>query len=376
MVRQIAASGGAAIACGAVLAPVVPLMAAAAHSPEPGPCFGLALVSLLPKLAVLARRPLMPQSARDDVATAADIALVTLAARFCTIPDMLAPVTGDLVTGLVALFAGLAWLARRRLAAANASLDGHALAALNHELRTPLNAILGYSGLMRVLPEASMSAPRCQDYARIIEGSAEHMLAVIEAATGAKPATASAALDLDILVAESLELLAPLAATKSITLSYQQPALAMQAVGGYAPFRQILVNLIGNAVKFSPAGSAVEVSVRRQPDGRIEIAVADQGTGIAGADLARLGQPLWRAESTVRNNIEGSGLGLAISRRLAERQGASLAFDSRPGHGTIARVRLPEHNPRRFAPRPLGPLTRQPAQSGTAVNPAFAIGGP
>ena len=365
-----------AVSAIAAAAPGLPLLIAAVVSAEPGPWLGLALGCLAPKLAVSLRQPALPTPMRNIVATVADIAMLVLAARFCTIPGMFQAGLGDAMTGLSALLAAFAWYARTQSDPASRSLDANRLAALNHELRTPLNAVAGFAGLMRNLPEPRLTPARCQDYARIIETSAEHMLAILEAASGSAPVAVREPQDIDDIVAESLELAAPLAAVKAVTLTYRQPARPVQAIGDRHALRQILLNFVSNAVKFSPAGSTVEVSVRRQSGGQIEIAVADEGMGIANAELPGLGRPFQRGAAAISQRIDGSGLGLAISRRLAERQGGKLAFDSSPGCGTTARLRLAEHNPRGLPSRPLGPQMRQAVQSGTAVNPAFAIGSP
>ena len=325
----------------------------------------------------------MTASAIEDIATSADAAMAVLAFRFCAAPGLVEPASGDIIAFAIALLAGLALVVRSKLQPVAKPLDIHTLAVLNHELRTPLNAIMGFSGLLRSLSQQGACSCRCQDYARIIEAGGEHMLAVLEATIGAKaaPQTAKtdATVDLDDAIAECLELLAPLAANRAVTLRYRQTARRIEAVGDRGALRQILINLIANAVKFSPAGSTVQVSIRRRPNGRLEIAVADQGVGIEAADLAMLGRPYRRGAQAMRQKIEGSGLGLAISRRLAEQHGGSLQLDSQAGHGTTARLELAEHEPRQFLPRPLGPQARtglRPHQSGTAINPMFAIGGP
>lgn len=363
----------AAIAAGAqMLAPALPLAVAAAIANQPGPWLGLALICLLPKLAIAARRREYPATTIALVATASDAAMVVLAARFGAIPGLLDGGLPDLVIGCAALLALVSGFARNADAVASRRLDAHKLAALHHELRTPLNAVIGFAGLLRTLPGEQVDAARCQDYARLIEAGGEHMLAVLERATGAVPATVPM-VDLDLVVAECLDLLAPLAASRAVTLSRRLAARPMQALADGPTVRQILINLIANAIKFSPAGGSVEVATVRRPGGGLEIAVRDHGMGMEAGELATVGHPFRRGAEARTRNIEGTGLGLAISRRLAERQGGSIDLQSRPGVGTTARVNLAEYAPRLYS-RPLGP--QLPTQSGITVNPLFAISGP
>jgi two-component system cell cycle sensor histidine kinase PleC len=106
--------------------------------------------------------------------------------------------------------------------------------------------------------------------------------------------------------------------------------------------RQVLLNLLTNAVKFTPGGGRVTVSAETRRDGRLRVAVSDTGTGIAPEDVERVLQPLHQSDArTSRDQEEGSGLGLAISRELVELHGGALHLNSTPGRGTTVTVELP-----------------------------------
>lgn len=105
--------------------------------------------------------------------------------------------------------------------------------------------------------------------------------------------------------------------------------------------RQIITNLIGNAVKFTPAGGRVEVTSERDADGCLALTVSDTGVGIPAADLAVVQQPFGRSGSSPHPGEHSSGLGLSISRGLVELHGGRLCVESQPGHGTRVTVTLP-----------------------------------
>ena len=255
---------------------------------------------------------------------------------------------------------------------APAAFDAHKLAALNHELRTPLNAIIGFAGLMRSFGEDARLAARCRDYARIIETSGAHMLGVLEAATGGQaeqPCPAGDVADIDALIAETIELTAPQASRHAVSVRHLKRGGPVQVNGDRRQIRQILLNLTANAIKFSPPGADVGITVNRQKGGGVEVAIADQGMGIAGSDVKAIGTPYWRGQNAVARGIQGSGLGLSICRRLAENLGGNLSLESREGSGATARLELPA-----LGCRSLARQSRIAAHSGSGVNPVLAIG--
>jgi len=142
-----------------------------------------------------------------------------------------------------------------------------------------------------------------------------------------------------------LAIIAPKAEAGRVTL-------AAQVAPGLGPvsadrdrLAQILINLVDNAIKYTPAGGRVTVSARRIEDGRVEVAVADTGVGIPPADLPRITERFYRVDKARSRELGGTGLGLAIVKHLVLAHGGALAIESTPGRGTTVRVTLPAAAP-------------------------------
>ena len=254
-------------------------------------------------------------------------------------------------------------LGARQLSPTAAVAIAPALDTLNHELRTPLNAIIGFASLLRSLPTGTTEPARMRDYARIIEVSGEHILAVLEEATGAptdhQRVCSPGPANLADTLRTAIEMLAASAAERSISLCLVAPNLPVVAGVDRRALLQILINLITNAVKFSPSGGEVRLEITTGRHG-IDICVRDHGFGMEPGDLAGIGRPFTRGGEALRRRIDGSGLGLSISRRLVQEMGGSLSFESAPGAGTTARLQLPLNG--------LAPGLNCPAEAGEPIS--------
>jgi len=226
------------------------------------------------------------------------------------------------------------------------------LANMSHELRTPLNAILGFSEIMSAEMFGPLGNDRYRDYARTIHGSGSHLLALItnilemSRIEAGKRELQLVAVDVPANVAEVLTLLAPLAQNRGIRLGPGRgPDDAMVQADALA-LRQILINVLGNAIKFTGDGGSIGVDWAIAGT-MVEIAIADDGPGIAPDLLVRLGRPFESGQAE-RSDVAGSGgtgLGLAISQDLARMQGGSLDIASTLGSGTTVTLRLPRAAP-------------------------------
>lgn len=147
--------------------------------------------------------------------------------------------------------------------------------------------------------------------------------------------------DLARLAETSLRLLEPVARTASVSLGVSIPPDMPVVLGDERRLRQVLLNLVSNAVKFTGSGGTVRVEARLTEDGGIELRVVDTGIGIAKDDLERVFQPFVQLDSTLSRRYQGSGLGLFLSRALALAHGGTLHLESEPGKGTAAVLRLP-----------------------------------
>ncbi len=221
------------------------------------------------------------------------------------------------------------------------------LANMSHEIRTPMNAVVGMSHLLRDLP-----LPReAHEYVSIINSSGAALLTVLNdildfsKIESGKLQVAEDPFDLLVCVEESLELLGPMAVNKNLTLLCQfDPATPRMILGDAARLRQVLVNLVGNAVKFTHVG---EVAVRLESADRagrkvIHIAVRDTGIGIPPDRQHRLFQSFSQVDASTTRQFGGTGLGLAISQRLTRLMGGEIQVESLVGAGSLFYFDLPE----------------------------------
>ncbi len=219
------------------------------------------------------------------------------------------------------------------------------LATMSHELRTPLNAILGFCELMLLETFGPLANARYEGYLKDIRFSANHLLQLIEDILDLSKAEAGKVdlderpVDLEVAAASAVRMLAERARNGGVALGLAFPADLPVVRVDERRLRQILLNLVSNAVKFTPPGGSVVVSARRREDGGLTLTVTDTGIGIAAEDIERVFQPFVQLHR--RRQQEGTGLGLALCRKLVEAHGGSIALASRPGRGTTVEVHLP-----------------------------------
>ncbi|HEY3109038.1 MAG TPA: HAMP domain-containing sensor histidine kinase [Chloroflexota bacterium] len=221
-------------------------------------------------------------------------------------------------------------------------LKSRFISVASHELRTPLTAVVGYADL--VLADTDKDDPRyamlatTQRCARQLAGLVDNLLDASRIEAGqlsVQPTT----VDLEAAVAAVLEVVRG-SATKH-TLVAAVGSGARWVCADPDRLRQILMNLVGNAVKYSPAGGQVLVAARPSPDGSIELSVSDQGLGIPADEVDRIFDPYQRVNSTATRRIKGTGLGLYIVRHLVELHGGTIRVESAVGRGSTFSVALP-----------------------------------
>ena len=227
------------------------------------------------------------------------------------------------------------------------------LANMSHELRTPLNAIMGFADLMESEVYGALGDRRYAGYCRDIRESGTYLLSVIDdilhmaRLESKRVGLARRELPAETAVQSAVETVAESAREKDLALDVAlQPNLRLLADDGAV--QQILVNVLANAVKFTPAGG--RIAVRGRACGTfVHLFVEDTGIGIPKASLAKLGRPFEQVENPLNRCHKGSGLGLAIARSMAELHDGALRIRSDEGYGTIVMVRLPAPTPERLA---------------------------
>lgn len=220
------------------------------------------------------------------------------------------------------------------------------LATVSHELRTPLNAIIGFSEMLGREDEMKLDAARRQDYARLIRDSGEHLLAVV-----------NGILDMSRIEAGHFEIVTEPFAVKPLIESCRKMMSLRAEQAGIQLFsdvaanlpeinadpralRQVVINLVSNAIKFTEQGGKIDISVAANLD-EIELTVSDTGIGIPEEDIDRLGDPFFQGRSSYDRTYEGTGLGLSVVMGLVKLHGGSVEIESRLRKGTKVTVRLP-----------------------------------
>ena len=238
---------------------------------------------------------------------------------------------------------------RARAASAEEMTKGKSafIANMSHELRTPLNAIIGFSEIIQSEILGPIRVPKYVEYVNAINESGQHLLRIINdillvsrVEAGKFTPHIEDVLCADVLN-ETIRMMEIVAEKKGITLKTSRCSCAAIVRVDKQALRQILLNVLSNAVKFSTEGSEVEVEADGiDANGRLEIRVIDHGCGIPKATLKDIGKPFVQAEDAYTRNFQGTGLGLAISFRLAGAMNATIKVSSIEGAGTTVTIGL------------------------------------
>ncbi|MCC8984102.1 ATP-binding protein [Bradyrhizobium acaciae] len=245
------------------------------------------------------------------------------------------------------------------------------LATMSHELRTPLNAIIGFSEMIAQEDVLGLDAARRKEYAQLINDSGQHLLSVV-----------NGILDMSKMESGNFEispepfaprpallnccnLMALKARESGVDLVTRVPDDLPVVNGDPRAFKQIVLNLVSNAIKFTERGGKVTVSAGVEGS-RLLLRVSDTGVGIAADDLKRIGDPFFQAGKTYQRRHEGTGLGLSIVKGLVSLHHGEMNVESKVGEGTIVSVALPLA----FTP----PVAVEPASNVSTLKPALRSG--
>jgi cell cycle sensor histidine kinase DivJ len=241
------------------------------------------------------------------------------------------------------------------------------LATMSHELRTPLNAIIGFSEMIVQEDVLMVDAVKRKEYAQLINDSGQHLLSVVNGILdmskmesgnyelAPEPFAPRAAL------VNCCNLLALKARENGIDLVSRAPDDLPEMSGDPRAFKQIVLNLVSNAIKFTERGGTVTASATVE-GARLMLRVTDNGVGIAADDLKRIGDPFFQAGKTYQRRHEGTGLGLSIVKSLVAMHGGEMNVQSRVDEGTIVTIALPLV----FTP----PTLREPVSNVATLTPA------
>jgi PAS domain S-box-containing protein len=219
------------------------------------------------------------------------------------------------------------------------------LTSMSHELRTPLNAILGFSELLSDNGNDRFDAATRSRFLDQIHSSGKHLLQLINDILDLSKVESGQMelhlqkVELGSLIDEVRATVEPLARTKEMTLN-TEPFPALSLIADSAKLKQMLLNLVSNAIKFTPPGGRIEIRTR-QVDSWVEIAVNDSGIGIAEQDLGLLFKEFQQLDAGPGRRQEGTGLGLALTKRFAELHGGRISVESALGKGSTFTLRLP-----------------------------------
>src|SRR3954463_5967985 len=223
-------------------------------------------------------------------------------------------------------------------------------ANMSHELRTPLNAIIGFSTVMADRLFGPLS-PRYIEYAKIIRDSGSHLLHVINDILDLSKAESNSLtlrdedVDLAQIIAFSSALMREIAAKAEVAFEVHTSEPLPQFRGDAVRLQQILLNLLGNAVKFTEPGGKVQLFAMAGANGLLELKIVDTGIGIPKEKIDLAMTPFGQVDSGLSRKYEGTGLGLPLTKRLVEMQGGSFELISEPGRGTEVTVRLSSREP-------------------------------
>ena len=221
------------------------------------------------------------------------------------------------------------------------------LANVSHELRTPLNAVIGFSELMKTQIYGPLGARKYLTYAQDIHESGIHLLTVINDILDLSRIESGSTVireecfRFDTTIEACLRMVAPRAETAGVTLQVGEDFLSVEVRGDERLIKQAFLNVLSNAIKFTPSDGVVTVEMAQEDTGAVSVSVTDTGPGIAEEDLSTIFQPFQQVDSSLTRPFEGTGLGLPLTKSFMELHVGQVEIDSKPGEGTKVTLTLP-----------------------------------
>lgn len=245
----------------------------------------------------------------------------------------------------------LLFLAKEEAEKAQSSNDTKSLflSNMSHELRTPLNAIIGFSEMLMGEAALVVSEDKKAEYTSLIHQSSMHLLKIINDILDVSKIEAGKfqiipeVVDVSEELQSTLQLMVPIAAESEIIISSEVADDFPNITADPRALRQIIINLVANAIKFSPHGSKIGITANRNRR-KIEIEISDSGLGMNSEAIDQLGKSFFQVEQSSSKRYEGTGLGLSIVFGLVKLHGGEVSFKSQLGEGTTVCVELPISN--------------------------------
>ncbi len=220
------------------------------------------------------------------------------------------------------------------------------LATISHELRTPLNAIIGFSDMIIQLGASMLTSEQHLGYVKDINSSGTHLLAVINDILDLSKAEAGKLemiediIDLRQVVDGAIDMVRGKAERAGIALEVKVPEALPYMLADGRKLKQALLNILSNAIKFTPSGGTVTITSEERPESFV-LAVADTGIGMAETDIPRAFEVFGQVDNRLSRKYEGTGLGLPLAQAMVRQHGGTLSLTSRLGAGTTVEIALP-----------------------------------
>ena len=221
------------------------------------------------------------------------------------------------------------------------------LAHMSHELRTPLNAIIGFSHIMKSEMFGAVGNPKYLEYANDINGSSVHLLGIISdildlsKVQSGKTELQEENVDVVKTLESCLKLVKERAEEAGITFNRHPAQNGLVLYADEFKLKQVLINLLSNAIDFTPTGGTIATKIDRSLDGGLAIQIADTGIGMAPEDIPKALAPFQQIKNDLNRGNRGTGLGLSLTKSLTELHGGSLDIQSEIGVGTTVTVQFP-----------------------------------
>jgi len=237
--------------------------------------------------------------------------------------------------------------ARKQAEQANASKSLF-LANMSHELRTPLNAIIGFSEIMNEQMFGPLGNPTYHEYSADILKSGQHLLSIVNDVLDMSKIEQGMfdlnieTVDINAMILDIVHFFRTTAEKSEIRLETRSKVSRPEFKADNRAIRQILINLVSNAIKFTPTGGWVRITVHINSKKELVLTVKDNGTGIADKDMSRVMEPFTQAENAMNKSHQGTGLGLTLVKALATLHGGDVKLKSSVGKGTEVSVSFPQ----------------------------------